>query len=66
VLGKKDLGNGAGEVTFRLVGVKNITAEAAYARDGGALFSEELSKKDGKIRDKVLEITRTLLIRKKG
>jgi 2-methylfumaryl-CoA hydratase len=65
VLEVKDHGSGAGEVTFRLVGVKNKTSQAAYAEYGDALFAEELSKKDGKIKDKVLEITRTLLVRKR-
>jgi 2-methylfumaryl-CoA hydratase len=64
VIDKKE-GPGAGEVTFRLVGVKNITAEAAFAAHGEALFADELSKKEGKIKEKVFEITRTLLIRKK-
>jgi 2-methylfumaryl-CoA hydratase len=50
-------------VTFRLVGIKNRTAQDAYAEYGDALFAEELSKKDAKIKDKVVEITRTLLIR---
>jgi 2-methylfumaryl-CoA hydratase len=65
VLEVKDLGNGLGEVKFRLVGVKNKTAAAAHAEHGDALFTEELSKKDGKIKDKVVEVTRTLLIRKR-
>lgn len=55
-----------GKVTFRLVGVKNKTSQQAYAEHGDALFTEELSKKDGKIKDKVVEITRTLLVRKRG
>ncbi len=52
-------------VTFRLVGVKNRTSASAYAEYGDALFAEELSKKDGKIKEKVVEITRTLLVRRK-
>jgi 2-methylfumaryl-CoA hydratase len=54
-----------GQVAFRLVGVKNTTAQAAWAQHGEALFSDELSKKDGKIKEKVFEITRTLYVRKK-
>jgi acyl dehydratase len=50
------------KVTFRLVGVKNRTAASAFAEYGDALFTEELSKKDGRIREKVVEITRTLLV----
>jgi 2-methylfumaryl-CoA hydratase len=57
----------SGEVTFRLVGVKNKSAQKAYAEHGDALFADELSKKDGqgKIKEKVVEVTRTLLIRKR-
>jgi 2-methylfumaryl-CoA hydratase len=65
VLAVKDLGNGAGEVTLRLVGVKNRTSASALREYGDALFTEELSKKEGKIKDKVVEVTRTLLVRKK-
>jgi 2-methylfumaryl-CoA hydratase len=54
-----------GQVAMRLVGVKNMTAAAAYEKYGDALFTEELSKKDGKIKEKVVEITRTLYVRKR-
>lgn len=54
------------EVTFRLVGVKNRTSASAYAEYGDALFADELSKKDGKIKEKVVEITRTLSIRRRA
>jgi 2-methylfumaryl-CoA hydratase len=55
-----------GRVTFRLVGVKNVTSAAAYEKYGEALFDEELKKdKDQKIKEKVIEITRTLYVRKK-
>jgi 2-methylfumaryl-CoA hydratase len=54
-----------GQVTFRLVGVKNLTSAAAWEKHGDALFSEELPKeKDKKIKEKVFEITRTLCVRK--
>jgi 2-methylfumaryl-CoA hydratase len=53
------------KVTFRLVGVKNRTSASAYAEYGDALFAEELAKKDGRIKEKVVEITRTLLVRRK-
>lgn len=52
-------------VTFRLVGVKNRTAASAYAEYGDALFADELSKKEGKIKEKVVEVTRTLLVRRR-
>ena len=58
--------SGAARVTFRLVGVKNRTSASAYAEYGDALFSEELGKKDGRIKDKVVEITRTLLVRRRA
>ena len=54
-----------GEVTMRLVGVKNVTSAAAFERHGDALFAEELAKeKDQKIKEKVFEITRTIYVRK--
>jgi 2-methylfumaryl-CoA hydratase len=52
-------------VVFRLVGVKNRTSASAYAEHGDALFAEELSKKEQKIREKVVEITRTLYVRRR-
>jgi acyl dehydratase len=51
------------EAKVRLVGVKNITSEAAYAQYGDALFQPELSKKEDKVKEKVFEITRTILVR---
>jgi 2-methylfumaryl-CoA hydratase len=54
-----------GQVTIRLVGVKNLTGAAAWQQYGEGLFAEELSKKDGKIKEKVVEITRTLYVRKR-
>ena len=53
-------------VTFRLVGVKNKTSAQAYAEHGDALFTDELGKKDDKIKDKVVEITRTLYLRRRA
>ena len=51
-------------VTFRLVGVKNRTSASAFAEHGDALFADELSKKERKIKEKVVEITRTLQVRR--
>jgi 2-methylfumaryl-CoA hydratase len=65
VLAVRDAGAGGGEVTFRLVGVKNKTAAQAFAEHGDALFADELSKKDAKLKEKVFEITRTAYVRKK-
>jgi 2-methylfumaryl-CoA hydratase len=64
VLEVKDSGAG-GEVTFRLVGVKNKTSAQAFAEYGDALFSDELSKKENKIKEKVVEITRTIYVRRR-
>jgi 2-methylfumaryl-CoA hydratase len=55
-----------GEVTFRVVGVKNVTSDEAYTRHGDALFTDEHSKKEGKLKEKVFEITRTLCIQKRA
>jgi 2-methylfumaryl-CoA hydratase len=53
---------GYARVTFRLVGVKN--ARPAELIAGGAdLFTSELVKKDGKVKEKVFEIDRTVLMR---
>jgi 2-methylfumaryl-CoA hydratase len=65
VLETKELGPSGGEVTFRLVGVKNKTSAQAYAEHGDALFTEELTKKENKIKDKVVEITRTIYVRRR-
>lgn len=50
------------EVQFRLVGVKNLSARAALERHGEELFTPERSKREGKIPEKVFEITRSLLV----
>ncbi|MGO8997544.1 MAG: MaoC family dehydratase [Polyangiaceae bacterium] len=52
-------------VTFRLVGVKN-TRPADLLESGVDLFTSELAKKDGKVKEKVFEIDRTVLMRKRG
>ncbi|MSP61353.1 MAG: MaoC family dehydratase [Myxococcales bacterium] len=54
-----------GQVTFALVGVKNVTALAAVERHGDALFDAELGKKQNRLPEKVFEIQRTLLIRRR-
>jgi 2-methylfumaryl-CoA hydratase len=59
--------SGAGLVTFKLVGTKNVKPSALL--DAGAdLFTEELKKKgpEGKVKEKVFEIERTALIRSRG
>jgi 2-methylfumaryl-CoA hydratase len=65
VLAVENVDKDFARVRFRLVGVKNRTSASAFAEFGDALFADELSKKDGKIKDKVVEITRTLLVRRK-
>jgi 2-methylfumaryl-CoA hydratase len=51
-------------VTFRLVGVKN-TRPADLLAGGADLFTSELTKKEGKVKEKVFEIDRTVLMRKR-
>jgi 2-methylfumaryl-CoA hydratase len=56
-------GVGAGAVVLRVVGVKNQTAQQAYTEHGEALFEAELDKPaDRRIKNKVVEITRTLYV----
>jgi 2-methylfumaryl-CoA hydratase len=64
VLEKKDFNDKAGLVTFRLVGTKNVPGAKLLDSD---LFTPELSKKDAatKIKEKCVEITRTVLMRKR-
>jgi 2-methylfumaryl-CoA hydratase len=52
-------------VTFRLVGVKNARPAELLAQ-GADLFTAELGKKDGRVKEKVLEIDRTVLMRRRG
>jgi 2-methylfumaryl-CoA hydratase len=59
----------AGEVTFKLVGTKNVKPSALLdGAVGDALFESELDKKtpESKVKDKVFEIERTVLLRKRG
>jgi 2-methylfumaryl-CoA hydratase len=53
------------KVTFRLVGTKNVHP-ATLLENGADLFSPELGKKDGKVAEKVFEVDRTVLMRKRG
>jgi len=53
---------GYSRVTFRLVGVKN-TRPSDLLSAGADLFTSELAKKDGKVKEKVFEIDRTVLMR---
>jgi 2-methylfumaryl-CoA hydratase len=62
---KVEVGPDAGAVTFRVVGFKNLHPSQPLA-DGIDIFVPELGKKTGKIAEKVVEITRTLLVRKRN
>jgi acyl dehydratase len=65
VLAKEETGPGLGSVTLRVVGVKNTPA-LALLEQGADLFTPELGKTEGKVKEKVVEITRTLLLRRRG
>jgi len=57
-----------GIVTMQLIGVKNITAAAALDKYGADLFIKEDAKRDlgkDKIADKIFEIERRLLIKRR-
>ncbi|HNC22523.1 MaoC family dehydratase [Accumulibacter sp.] len=63
------LGEKFGIVSLQLIGVKNISASAALASHGEDLFIKENDKKamdKEKIDEKIFEIERRLLIRKRG
>jgi 2-methylfumaryl-CoA hydratase len=64
-----DLARSSGIVSFQLIGVKNISAANAFAKYGEDLFIKENDKKEmgkEKIDQKIFEIERRLLIRKRG
>ena len=63
VIAKKDAGPNAGVLSLRVVGTKNKPAEELFL--AGDLFTPELEKTSGKIAEKVVEISRELLIRKR-
>lgn len=65
VLAKEDRGPHAGLVTLRIVGVKNTPARVLLER-GDDLFTPELGKSSGRVLEKAVEITRTLLVRKRA
>ncbi len=62
---KTDVGPDAGAVTFRVIGVKNEHPRTLLEQ-GADLFSPERKKdKDNRIKLKVVEISRTVLMRKR-
>lgn len=68
VLDKQDTLPQAGVVTFQLIGVKNIRGFEAVEKFGADLFLKEGSKADSgkeKISEKIFEIERKLLVKKK-
>lgn len=66
VLSKQELGEELGLVTFRVVGLKNVPAKTVLEHKGDAdVFTPELGKTDAKVKEKVVEITRTLLMRRR-
>ncbi len=64
VLAKEIISPDAGSVTLRIVGLKNTPALPLLER-GEDLFTPELGKTSGKVKEKVVEITRTLLVRRR-
>lgn len=62
---KREVGPDCGAVTLRIVGIKN-TRPSMLISDGVDLFKPELEKKEGRIGSKVVEISRTLLVRKRS
>jgi len=65
VVGVRDAG-AFGAVTLRVVGVKNCSAASAVEEHGARLFARERDKGAGaRIVDKVVEVTRTLAVRKR-
>jgi 2-methylfumaryl-CoA hydratase len=65
VVAKEEAGPRAGRVTLRVVGLKNTPARPLLDA-GHDLFTPELGKTEGKVKEKVVEVTRTLLVRRRG
>jgi 2-methylfumaryl-CoA hydratase len=65
VLAKEEAGPHAGRVTLRVVGLKGTPA-APLLEQGADLFTPELGKTEGKVKEKVVEITRTVLMQRRG
>lgn len=64
VLSKEDHGPDSGIVTLRIVGIKNTSARVLIDR-GDDLFTPELGKSSTRVPEKVVEITRSMLVRKR-
>lgn len=64
VLSKEDVNEKTGALTLRVVGTKNTPPRALLAK-GANLFDPELPKTEGRVPEKVVEITRTVLVQRK-
>ncbi len=64
VLAKEPVDERTGAVTLRVVGTKNTPARALLAK-GVSLFEPELPKTGGRVPEKVVELTRRLLVRRR-
>ncbi|MDC0749401.1 MaoC family dehydratase [Polyangium mundeleinium] len=64
VVAKEERGRDAGVVVLRVIGLKNTPARILLER-GADLFSPELGKTAGRVPEKAVEITRTLLVRRR-
>lgn len=65
VLSKEPVDARTGEVTLRVVGTKNVPSRVLLAR-GASLFEPELPKTEGRVPEKVVEITRRLLVQRRA
>lgn len=65
VLAKESVSDHAGEVTLRIIGLRNTSAAPLLAA-GDDLFTPELGRTDHRVKEKVVEITRRLLLRRRG
>lgn len=65
VLSKEAVDARTGTVTLRVVGTKNVPPRTLLAR-GASLFEPELPKTEGRVSEKVFEVTRTLLVRRRA
>ncbi|MCB1154578.1 MAG: MaoC family dehydratase [Deltaproteobacteria bacterium] len=65
VLKKEDVNDHLGKVTFRLVGVKNTDPQKLLDAGKDLWTAERDKDKDAKVKEKVVEIDRTVFVRKK-
>lgn len=67
ILATEPIGDELGIVNAQLIGVKNLTSAQALARNGESLFAKENSKpRSRRIPEKVFEIERRLLLRRRA